>query len=63
MKMDDERHKEEFKNVSENCPWRRGPYPDNGFGGGFCEATENKKPCLDINCAPFHFRKTFERRL
>ena len=64
MKMDDVRHKEEFIKVSENCPWRH-PHPPLTVGnlGGWCEATENRKPCLDVNCALFHFKKVFERSI
>lgn len=60
IKMDDQRHKEEFKNVSENCPWRHGLPGSHFTSNGYCEATEKRKPCDEVNCAVFHFKKMFE---
>jgi hypothetical protein len=56
MKMDNERHKEDFQLVSKDCPWIF--ISDSKVC--ICEAT--KTPCSQDTCALFYFKKFFERR-
>jgi len=59
--MDDERHKRDFEEVRELCPWR-----DNTeckpLKVRFTGLSVEVVPCLQNNCAPYHFKKFFEGR-
>jgi len=66
--MDDERHKRDFEEVRENCPWRDNTectanlamYQSTSlrYSGLSVEVV----PCLQNNCALYHFKKFFEGR-
>lgn len=55
MKMDDERHRDEFEEVRKECPWKYRKYNTNQ-----CKALS--KDCTQDNCAIFYFKKFFNRR-
>ena len=61
--MDLERHKIEFEEVRENCPWRFGdkcrPVI---FSFAIIGASATLKDCIQKECALYHFRKYFEGR-
>ena len=55
--MDNERHKRDFEEVREDCPWRA--------ENGKCKPIKGIsifRECIQEECAPFHFRKFFEGR-
>lgn len=57
MKMDNERHKEEFEEVQKDCPWAK--YKGDGI---ICLAITGRMVCEQKNCALFYFKNFFERR-
>lgn len=63
MMMDDERHKREFEEVRENCPWRFGekcrPVV---FEFKISGVSATLKNCIQKECAPYLFKKYFEGR-
>ena len=54
MKMDDERHKEEFAEIRMYCPWV--------LQGQLWICKANNDPCEQNNCAIFYFKNFFEKR-
>lgn len=61
--MDDEKHKRDFQEVREFCPWRFGekcrPVV---FEFKIAGVSATLKNCEQKNCTPYHFRKFFEGR-
>lgn len=56
--MDNERHRRQFEEVREECPWRilKQCRPTK-----YSYTQTEVRECKQINCPIFHFKKFFER--